>query len=136
MHKEVEDYIRLQRKLFVLKYATLFKTNQEAYLACGVPRSTFYDWKKAYDEAGEEGLKQKKPGDRHHPGKLSQEVVDKILELRKIYKLGSIRITWYLDRYHGIKTSESSVRRILVQLLDLLTSLLCHFPQQGFLVHS
>ena len=48
-----------------------FKTNQEAYLACGVPRSTFYDWKKAYDEAGEEGLKQKKSGDRHHPGKLS-----------------------------------------------------------------
>jgi len=25
MHKEVEDYIKLQRKLFVLKYATLFK---------------------------------------------------------------------------------------------------------------
>ena len=115
MHKEVEDYIKLQRKLFVLKYATLFKTKKEAYLACGVPKSTFYDWKKAYDEAGEEGLKQQKPGDRHHPGKLSQEVVDKILELRKIYKLGSIRITWYLDRYHGIKTSESSVRRILVR---------------------
>ncbi len=56
MHKEVEDYIKLQRKLFVLKYATLFKTKKEAYLACGVPKSTFYDWKKAYDEAGEEGL--------------------------------------------------------------------------------
>ena len=53
MHKEVEDYIKLQRKLFVLKHATLFKTKKEAYLACGVPKSTFYDWKKAYDEAGE-----------------------------------------------------------------------------------
>ena len=51
--------ITFQKKLFVLKYATLFKTTQEAYLACGVPRSIFYDWEKAYDEAGEEGLKQK-----------------------------------------------------------------------------
>jgi hypothetical protein len=28
---------------------------KEAYLACGVPKSTFNDWKKAYDEAGKEG---------------------------------------------------------------------------------
>ena len=37
MHKEVEDYIKLQRKLFVLKYALLMKTNQEVYLTYEVP---------------------------------------------------------------------------------------------------
>jgi hypothetical protein len=48
-----------------------------------------------------------------NPKKLSQHIIDKILELRKEYQLGSIRITWYLERYHGIKVSESSVYRTL-----------------------
>lgn len=52
---------------------------------------------------------------RSHPGSLSQKVVDKILELRRVYLLGSKRIHWYLDRDHGIKTSESSVTRTLVR---------------------
>ena len=29
--------------------------------------------------------------------------------------LGSKRILWYLERYHGIKTSESTVTRTLVR---------------------
>jgi hypothetical protein len=52
MNKEVEDYLKVQRKLVVLEYARVFGSNLEAYTAYGVPRSTFYDWKKAYDAAG------------------------------------------------------------------------------------
>lgn len=115
MNKEVEEYLRLQRKIVVLEYARVFGSNLEAYKACGIPKSTFYDWKKAYEEEGDDGLKYKKSNARSHPGRLSQEVVDKILELRRVYHLGSKRITWYLDRYHGIKTSESSVTRTLVR---------------------
>ena len=115
MNKEVEEYLRVQRKLFVLEYARVFGSNLEAYTACGVPRSTFYDWKKAYNNEGKEGLKWKKPIAKSHPGSLSQEAVDKILELRRVYQLGSKRITWYLERYHGIQTSESSVTRTLVR---------------------
>jgi transposase InsO family protein len=39
--------------------------------------------------------------------------VEKILSLRKEYQLGSWRIKWYLERYHDIHVSESSVYRIL-----------------------
>ena len=46
MNKEVEEYLRLQRKIVVLEYARVFGSNLEAYKACGIPRSTFYDWKK------------------------------------------------------------------------------------------
>lgn len=56
MHKEVEKYLRLKRKLIVLEYARVFGSNLEAYKACGIPKSTFYDWKKAFEEEGEEGL--------------------------------------------------------------------------------
>jgi hypothetical protein len=41
------------------------------------------------------------------------EVVEKILELRAEYQLGALRIRYYLERYHGIKISESTVSRVL-----------------------
>ena len=50
MHKEVEKYLRVKRKLIVLEYARVFGSNLEAYKACGIPKSTFYDWKKAFEE--------------------------------------------------------------------------------------
>jgi len=61
MHKEVEKYLRVKRKLIVLEYARVFGSNLEAYKAYGIPKSTFYDWKKAFEEEGEEGLAYKKP---------------------------------------------------------------------------
>jgi len=73
MQKEVEKYLRLKRKLIVLEYARVFGSNLEAYKACGIPKSTFYDWKKAFEEEGEKGLAYKKPMARSHPGSLSQE---------------------------------------------------------------
>ncbi|UYW02445.1 IS481 family transposase [Flavobacterium agricola] len=79
----------------------------------GVKKSTFYKWKKAYDEHGEEGLLRKKPSPRTFPNQIKQEIVNKVLELRKEHKLGTWRIKWYLERYHDILISESSVYRIL-----------------------
>jgi len=48
-----------------------------------------------------------------HPRKTSPEVIEKILEPRKEYQIGALRIMYYLDRYHGIKVSESTVSRVL-----------------------
>jgi len=36
MHKEVEKYLRVKRKLIVLEYARVFGSNLEAYKACGI----------------------------------------------------------------------------------------------------
>ena len=41
------------------------------------------------------------------------QIVEKVLHLRSKYHLGSIRIVWYLARYHGIKISDAQVMRIL-----------------------
>ena len=78
-----------------------------------VPKSTFYEWKKAYKKNGVSGLKKKKPIAQNYPGRISKLVIDKILQVRNDYQLGPIRIMWYLERYHGIKISESSVYRVL-----------------------
>jgi hypothetical protein len=61
------------------------------------------------------GLIPKKPIAHHHPRALSQEAVERILELRKTYCLCPQRIAWYLERYHSIKVSSASVYRTLVR---------------------
>lgn len=112
MHKEAREELRIRFKLAVLEYAN----HLGATKACkefNVPRSTFYNWKKKYDNEGRSGLYRKKPVAYSHPRKTSPEVVEKILELRTEYQIGALRISYYLDRYHGIKISESTVSRIL-----------------------
>jgi transposase InsO family protein len=58
-------------------------------------------------------LYRKKPIAKSHPRKTPPEIVERILELRREYQIGSLRIAYYLDRYHGIKVSESTVSRVL-----------------------
>jgi len=115
MNQEVKDYINLRKKLFILEYAKVCKTVTVACKEFNIPRSSFYDWKKAYDKEGKAGLLRRKPVAKSHPRKLKQSVVDKIVYLRNTYQLGSWRIKYYLERYHNIIISESSVSRTLVK---------------------
>lgn len=93
--KEIEAYLTYNKKTQVLKYAKEYGNNSIAYKFFGVKKSTFYKWKKAYEEHGEEGLLRKKPTPRTFPNQIKQEVVNKVLELREEHKLGTWRIKWY-----------------------------------------
>jgi transposase InsO family protein len=112
MHPEAREESRVRLKLAVLEFAHHFGVT-ESCREFNVPRSTFYGWKQKYDREGRSGLYRKKPVAYSHPCKTSPEVVDKILELRKTYQIGALRITYYLDRYHGVKISESTATRVL-----------------------
>jgi transposase InsO family protein len=111
--KEIRAYLSFKHKCIVLEHAKKFKTIKEALKIFHVPKSTFYKWKKAYDKNGKDGLLRKYPIASNHPKKIKQEIIEKILSLRKEFQLGSWRIKWYLERYHDIIISESSVSRIL-----------------------
>lgn len=117
MDKEaiIRDALALRRKQIVLEYAREARSNVKAYRCFDVPKATFYRWKKAYAEEGKAGLVRKPPIAKSHPRQLPPEVVEKILHLRRIYHLGPQRIAWYLERYHGVKTSYSSVYRTLIR---------------------
>jgi transposase InsO family protein len=99
----------------VLEYADACHSDAESYRFFGVSKSVFYHWRKVFREQGAAGLIPKKPIALHHPRALSSEVVERIVELRKVYGLGPQRIAWYLERYHGTKTSCPSVYRTLVR---------------------
>ena len=112
MHQEAREELSIRLKLTVLECAKYFGVT-EACREFNVPRSTFYRWKQTYEHEGRAGLSRKKPIAYRHQRKTSPEVVGKILELRSAYQIGAIRIAFYLERYHGIKISESTVTRVL-----------------------
>ena len=113
MTREVRDALAAHRKFVILEYAGEFGNVKKVCCEFGVPRSSFYRWKKAFSVEGKAGLVRKKPIARSHPRQIPQEFVEKILHLRTKYHLGPQRIAWYLERYHGFKTSCSSVYRTL-----------------------
>ncbi len=112
MHPEAKEQIKVWFKLRVLDYASHFGAT-EACKDFKVAKSSYYEWKNKFDKEGKMGLFRKKPIALSHPRKTPSEIIDKILELRKEYNLGAIRIMYYLERYHGLNISESTVSRTL-----------------------
>ena len=107
------DEREIRRKLAVLKRAEEIGSAAKAYRYFGIPRSTYFRWRKAYVEHGEQGLINKKPIPGSHPNQTPMEVVEKILYLRKKYHLGPIRIMWYMARYHDLRVSDATISRVL-----------------------
>jgi transposase len=108
MHPEAEEELKVRLALVVLELAEYIGV-VKACKEFEIPRSTFYRWKQKYEQQGPAGLYRKKPVAQNSPRKLLQIVIEKILELRTDQQLGALRIKYYLDRYHGIKISESTV---------------------------
>ena len=124
--KEIIDYLKFSTKLRVLRYAKDCGKNKNACEVFGVKKSTFYKWKKEFEQHGEKGLVRKKTVAKNFPNQIKPDVIKRVLELRQEHKLGTWRIKWYLERYHDIHISESSVYRILkrnnVEPLDKKTT--------------
>jgi len=90
--------------MFVVKFASNARNVGKECRGFDVPRSSFYRWKRAFEKDRTEGLIRKKPVARSHPHQLAPEVVEKVLHLRRVYHLGPQKITWHLERYHGVKS--------------------------------
>lgn len=113
MEKIIKDYLKFRKKKVILEIASETRNITKFLREYDIPKSTYYKWKKAYETHGDDGLKRKKPIASTHPRKIKPQVIEKVLYIRENYKMGSWRIKWYLERYHGICISESSVSRIL-----------------------
>ena len=109
------DQREIHRKKRVPEYAERIGNINKACRYFGVARSTFYLWRERYRESGDEGLRSRRCGPHHHPNKTPDDVVEKILHLRRTYHMGPIRIVWYLERYHAIKASDATVYRVCKQ---------------------
>lgn len=113
MHPEVKKELDVRFKQTVLELAKITRFTSDVLKEYGVPRSSFYRWKKLYDEFGKAGLYKKKPIPLTHPKRIQPHVINLILKLRNEYQLGPERIRLYLERYHGITISESAAYQTL-----------------------
>ncbi len=103
----------VRRKKRILSHAIESGNVAKTCRYFGIPRSSFYRWRNVYQEHGEDGLRCKKPIAKSHPNQTPDEIVEKILHLRRKYHLGSVRIMWYLARYHQMRVSDATIYRVL-----------------------
>jgi transposase InsO family protein len=103
----------ITRKLRTLDYADQIGNVSKTCRYFGISRDTFYRWKRDYHQNGEQGLINSKPCPHNPKLRTPLETEEKILYLRKTYHLGQVRISWYLNRYHGIKIAPATVYNVL-----------------------
>ncbi|WP_417936291.1 helix-turn-helix domain-containing protein [Flagellimonas ochracea] len=111
--REIEHCLRWKFKLRVLEFAKDYGKVKETCEMFNVSRSTCFNWKRRFDEHCAKGLLRKRREADTCPKRINQRTVELMLNLRKEYKLGTWCIKWYLERYHDINVSESSVCRTL-----------------------
>jgi len=87
---------------------------KEMLSGLGIPRSTYYHWRKAYDRRGLDGLRKMKPAARKVWNRISAEEEARVLEIAKLHpelspRLLAVKIT---DE-EAFSVSESTVYRLL-----------------------
>lgn len=109
--EEVKRYLKYQTKIRVLKIAEELGCKY-ACEAFGISKTTFFNWKRRFDHNGEEGLLRKNRDSKSYGNCIDANTVQLILKLRdESWAHGGLK--WYLERYHDIEISESSVFRTL-----------------------
>lgn len=103
----------IRRKLRILKYAAQIGNVSKTCRFFGGSREIFYRWKRAYEREGEDALINSKPCPENPSIRVSLDIEEKILHLRKNYHLGQRSIAWYLARDHGMKVSSGGVYGVL-----------------------
>ena len=102
----------INRKKRVIEYAGKHWNIRRVCGRIGIARRIFCLWRERYRKSADEGWARRMSWSHNHPNKTPDEVVEKILHLRRTYHMGPIRIVRYLERYHGIKTSDAIVYRV------------------------
>ncbi|MFA9458375.1 transposase [Halalkalibacter sp. AB-rgal2] len=109
---EAGSYNKLpaDEKLEIIKFIDVIpkKSVTWALKQMNLSRSTYYDWKKRYEEDGYVGLIDQPPIPNSHPDQLLQEEIEKIIEVGRKTDLEGYRAGTYELEKDGVYISESS----------------------------
>jgi transposase InsO family protein len=104
-----------QKRLTLLQLAEQLRNVSEACRHHGVSRSQFYEYKRAFQERGFEGLIDQPPIPKSFPNETPPELKEKVMRLSlKHPAWGPIHISDHL-RLEGVSVSPSTVRNIWVK---------------------
>lgn len=102
-------------RLSVLQLADSIGCVSEACRQAGMDRTSFYAWKKRFDEYGLEGLKDLPPIPHSHPDTKDPETVQKILAIALEYPAwGCTKMSDHL-KLQGVSVSSPTVQKILIR---------------------
>lgn len=105
----------IEYRLGVLQLAETLGSISEACRRSGMDRTSFYEWKKRYEQYGLEGLKDLPPVHKHHPQTTPDHISERILSLSKQNpEWGCVRIAKELQN-EGIKISSPTIQKILIK---------------------
>jgi len=101
-----------QKRLTLHQFAEKLRNVSEACRRRGVSRSRFYEYKRAFQERGFEGLMDRPPIPGTFPDETPVEIKEKVMSLSlKHPSRGQVRISDTL-RLEGISVSPSTVRSL------------------------
>jgi hypothetical protein len=86
----------------VLQHADKIGDVGKACRYFSVGQASFYRWRAAFRQYALTGLVNGKTEPKYPANRTSRRSSRKVLYLRKTYRLGPIRIVWYLARYRAI----------------------------------
>jgi transposase InsO family protein len=113
--KEARERAVRQRRRWVMAYREV----ADAGVVCrrfGISRPTLRKWLRRYDADGEAGLEERSRRPRSSPAtKVSTEVEQQILSLRRERRLGVKRIRAELRRLHSMSLSAAVIHKVLVR---------------------
>ena len=99
----------------MLEYASKIGNVSRACRYFGVSRESYYQWKRTYETNGEDGLANQAPCLENPALRISKEVEDKVIQLRKTFHFGPQRIASYLESHYQIRVSRTSCYNILLR---------------------
>ena len=105
---------KIHHKLKILNEAEQCKNVSFVCRRFGISRDTFYRWKKQYIDLGEKGLLSSKPCPQNPKIRVKPEIGENFTST-KILPFWSSKISWYIERYNGLKVSETGVRGVLLR---------------------
>lgn len=101
-----------QRKMTLLQLAERLRNVSEACRRRGVSRSQFYEYKRAFQEEGLQGLIDRPPVPKSFPNETASDVKEKVITLSITHpSWGQTRVSDQL-RLEGVSLSPSTVRNI------------------------
>jgi transposase-like protein len=108
-----EEVVSANHKYMILKHALREKNVANTCKLFGISRTTFYNWKRAYQKHGMVGLHAKEPKKPQMPNQVPSAIEQEILAYVARYPADGPKRIYYELKAEGIQLGESGIYNVL-----------------------
>lgn len=108
-----QEVFNAYNKYRILKHGQRTKNISETCHIFGISRTTFYQWKKAYELLGMKGLEVKEPEKPNMPNQVNQTVEREILRYVQMYPVDGPKRIYYELKSEAFEVGETGIYNVL-----------------------